>query len=378
MTGKDEAPEGGRLTIDLAALVANYRLLVEQAPAPVAAVVKADAYGLGVDAVAPALAVAGCRTFFVAHLSEAAKLVSLLPLEARIFVLNGLAPGRETACAGLGAVPVLNSLEQARRWSTLADTLGRRLPAAIQVDSGMSRLGLSPDEVEMLAASPHLLAPLDVRLVMSHLACADDPASPANAPQHVRFAALAARLPAAPWSLANSGGLFLAGGYAHDLARAGIALYGGAPQGGSANPMRAVVSLDARVIQIRSIGAGEGVGYGLSFIAETPRRLATIAVGYADGWPRALGNRGAAYVGRRRVPIVGRVSMDSIILDVTDVPEQTLAEGDSVELLGPHQSIDDVAADAGTIAYEILTNLGRRYERRYRPAADASAARTGP
>ena len=314
----------------------------------------------------------------MAHLSEAATLLPRRPREARIFALNGLAPGRETACARLGAVPVLNSLDQARRWGTLADSLGRRLPAAIQLDSGMSRLGLSPAEVEMLALSPDMLAPLDVRLIMSHLACADDPAAAANAWQRTRFESLAARLPAAPWSLANSGGLFLGDGYGRDLARAGIALYGGAPQSGSPNPMRAVVSLDARVLQIRSIGAGEGVGYGLSFIAPTPRRLAAIAVGYGDGWPRALGNRGAAYVAGRRVPIVGRVSMDSIVLDVTEIPEQALAEGDSVELLGPHQSIDDVAADAGTIAYEILTNLGRRYERRYRPAAaDAPAARTG-
>ena len=368
----DELAAGGRLTIDLAALCANHALLAARAaPARAAAVVKADAYGLGADKVAPALAGAGCRDFFVAHLAEARALAPLLPADARLYILNGLQPGTERSCAALRALPVLNSIEQARNWMECAKTLGRPLPAVIQIDSGMSRLGLPPADAETLAHDEIFAAHVPIALVMSHLACSDEPDHPANQAQRVRFERLALLFPGAPLSLANSGGVLLPAEFHKDLVRPGVSLYGAAPNNQSdPNPMRPVVALDARVIQVRTIPEGTGVGYGLSFTAEAPTRIATIAVGYADGWPRSLGNRGAAYFNGTRLPIAGRVSMDSITLDVSALPEGALGLGDWVELLGPHQSVDQVAADAGTIAYEILTNLGPRYSRTYRGGPD--------
>lgn len=353
------------LTIDLNALVANYRTIAATAaPARAAGVVKADGYGLGAAIVADALYRAGCRDFFVALTGEASALRPTLPADARLFVLNGIAPGEEAALIAADAVPVLNCPADIARWAAAARIDGRRLSAAIQIDSGMSRLGLTPADVAAVAADPAMLADIDVTLVMSHLACGDEPESDANEAQRTRFEELAAILPPAKRSLANSGGTFLGGGYHGDLVRPGIALYGGAPQGGRANPMQPVVALEARIVQWRDVPAGTGVGYGLTSVADHDRRIATLSYGYADGWPRMLSNRGAAYVAGVRAPIAGRVSMDSICIDVTDVPVDLLLATPHAELIGPHQSIDQVAADAGTIAYEILTSLRHRHARR--------------
>ncbi|WP_294322426.1 alanine racemase [uncultured Sphingomonas sp.] len=353
------------LTIDLNALVANYRTIAATvAPARAAGVVKADGYGLGAAVVADALYRVGCREFFVALTGEANALRPALPADARLFVLNGIAPGEEAALVAADAVPVLNCPADIARWSAAARISGRRLPAAVQIDSGMSRLGLSADEVAGIAADPGQLADIDVVLVMSHLACGDMADSGANAAQRARFEQLAAMLPPAPRSLANSGGAFLGGGYHGDLVRPGIALYGGAPQEDQPNPMQPVVTLDARIVQWRDVPAGTGVGYGLTSVAAHDRRIATLSYGYADGWPRMLSNRGAAYVAGVRAPIAGRVSMDSICIDVTDVPLDLLIGAGHAELIGPHQTIDQVAADAGTIAYEILTSLRHRHARR--------------
>lgn len=358
---------GAVLRIDLNALVENYRIIARRAaPAEVAGVLKADAYGTGASAVASALLEAGCRHFFVAQLNEALALKPDLPDPVQLFVLNGLQPGAERQCRDAGATPVLNSLDQIRRWSGLAQATGRPLPAALQVDSGMSRLGLSSDEAKAILADRSLLNGIDLVLIMSHLACADDPSSAFNDRQVVAFNDFARHFPDVPRSLDNSGGSFLDHPH-YEVVRAGIALYGGAPQNGL-NPMRPVVSLEARIAQLRTVTSGTGVGYGLSHRAERISHIATIPVGYADGWPRHLSNRGAAFIGNIRVPIVGRVSMDSITLDVTGVPDMLLYPGAPVELLGPHQSIDDVAADAGTISYEILTQLGHRYAREYHAA----------
>nr|WP_062012580.1 alanine racemase [Aureimonas sp. AU4] len=359
------APAGGVLHVSLGALRANYRHLRTLAGgAEVAGVVKADAYGLGAREVVPALAEEGCRSFFVAQLCEAAPLLPLLPAGAELFVLNGLSPGAEGACAATGAIPVLNSLNQVRRWGAEAARRGEALSAALQVDSGMSRLGLSPAEVEALAAEPALLSGLRIVLVMSHLACADEPNHPASEQQRLAFRRLAARLPAARLSLANSAGMFLGEDFRFDLARPGIGLYGGQPVAdGRPNPMRPVVRLQARVVQTREVPAGSGIGYGFSRVADRPMRLATIGIGYADGWPRALSNRAAAFFGAARLPIAGRVSMDSTILDISAL-EAALRPGDLVDLVGPHQTLDEVAGLAGTISYEILTSLGHRFERR--------------
>ncbi len=362
----DNQGAGGILTIDLAALAENYRLLCETAsPSQVAAVVKADAYGLDAGRVAPVFYAAGCRNFFVAHLGEALKLKPQLADDGKIYVLNGLQPETEALCAQAGIVPVLNSLEQIANWASCARRLSQALPAVLQFDTCMSRLGLSPSEQEKLVSDPALLDGIDLKLVMSHLACGDEPLNAANRKQLACMRQVIARFPGVPVSFANSGGIFLGPDFRFDLARPGIALYGGAPSDGVPNPMKPVVRLDARVIQVRSVPAGTLVGYGGAFEAKRETRVATIAVGYADGWPRHLSNRGAAYFGTTRLPIIGRVSMDSITLDATDLPEGTLSLGSLVELIGPSQTLEDVATICDTIAYELLTSLGHRYRRNY-------------
>jgi alanine racemase len=376
LKGQSMKITGAILNIDLEALASNYRLIRDQvAPTPVAAVIKANAYGIGALPAAHTLIAQGCRDFFVAHLSEAVDLEAILHPGIALYVLNGLPPGGENRCASVGAIPVLNSLDQVARWAATAKALARPLPAALQVDSGMSRLGLPPEEVAALLADPTLLNGIEVKLLMSHLACSDDPGDDFNQQQTANFEALARHFPTVPRSLDNSGGSFLQRPH-FDLVRAGIALYGGAPTAG-VNMMHAVVTLTSHITQTRLVPAGTGVGYGLTHRTKRAARIATIPVGYADGWPRHLSNRGAAYIGGQRVPIIGRVSMDSITLDVTDIPEALLHPGAPVELIGPHQSIDDVATDAGTISYEILTQLGPRYHRIYhseRPALRSMSA----
>ena len=356
----------GQLTIDLGALRDNYLSLAALAPASqTAAVVKADAYGLGADIVSQTLFEAGCRNFFVAHIDEALALRIRLSAEAQIFVLNGLQPGNETSCAAMAITPVLNSLEQIAQWSGHARKLGKTLTAAVQIDTGMCRLGLSPGELEILSAEPQLLDGIEIAFVMSHLACADEPDHASNAAQLAVMRKAATAFPETPVCFSNSGGIFLGNDYHNALLRPGIALYGGAPSAAGPNPMKPVVRLDLAVIQTRTVPAGSLVGYGGSFTANGPTRLATIAAGYADGLPRSLSNRGAAWYNGVRLPIVGRVSMDSIILDISALPEATLTQGSLVQMIGPDQTLEDIAEDAGTIAYEILTGLGRRYRRSY-------------
>ncbi len=357
----------GVLTVNLGALTRNYEALNSQlAPARAAAVVKADAYGLGVERVATALFNAGCRKFFVALLPEALSLRDLIDDKAQIFVLNGLLPGTEAICARSGVIPVLNSLDQIKAWSALAQTNDATLPAALQVDTGMARLGLSAHDLQRLKDDPSLLKDIRLLYLMSHLASADEPNNPQNSDQLSELRALAASFPDVGWSLSNSGGIFLGSEFHGSLARPGLALYGCSPNPDADNQISPVVRLDVRVIQTREIPQGTKVGYNGSYIAPKDLRLATIAAGYADGLPQSLSNRGAAFFGDTRLPIVGRVSMDTTILDISSLPQGTLTCGSLVELIGPHQSVEMLAADAGTIPYEILTRIGRRYRRHYR------------
>jgi alanine racemase len=275
-------------------------------------------------------------------------------------------PGNESACARENIVPVVNSLEQWHAWSGTAKAFGRTLPAVLQFDTGMSRLGVPPEERAALAGLVTAGGGIDVLFLMSHLASADDPASGQNGDQRAEMDRVAAEFPAYDVCFANSGGIFLGKDYHGVLARPGIALYGGAPTGGRANPMEPVVRLDVAVVQTRSVPPGTRVGYSATHVTAGPTRLATIAAGYADGLPRSLSGRGAAYCDGVRLPIVGRVSMDSITIDISALPEGRVSLGSRVEILGPHQSLEDVARDAGTIAYEILTGLGHRYQRQYR------------
>lgn len=355
----------GRLSIDLAAIRANYRAISDRvAPAVASAVVKADAYGLGARRVAAALALEGCGDFFVAHLEEAEALIDVVPAEARLYVLNGLAPGAEAACAALGVIPVLNSIEQVGAWASLATELRRPLPAVIQIDTGMARMGLSAADVEALAADAELLARLDLRLVMSHLASGDEPDSDINAEQLTLFLDLCTKLPPAPRSLANSGGAFLGSAFDLELVRPGVALYGGSPHIGGEG-LSPVVRLEAAVVQIRHVPANTGIGYSHTYTSSRPMRLATIGIGYADGWPRELSGKGAAWFEGVRLPMVGRVSMDSIIVDLAALPSGALQPGARVELIGSGQSLDEVATAAGTVAHAILTGLGQRLHRTY-------------
>ena len=330
--------------------------------------VKANAYGLGVRRVAPALWQAGCRNFFTANMDGAVMLRAMLP-DAHSHVLNGLLGEGEDDMAANGVIPVLNDLGQIERWSAHARRIERRLPAAIHIDTGMSRLGLPPYEVEQLAARPELLEGLNVFHVMSHLACADEASHPMNREQLDRFNRLRATLPAMPASFANSSGIFLGPDYHLDMVRPGYAVYGGNPTPGRTNPMLPVVTLRAAIIQVRDVAPGETVGYGARFTAERPTRVATIPVGYADGYLRSLSGRGSARIGDIEVPVIGRVSMDLVTLDISKVPEDRANVGTWVELIWGSHMLDDLAERAGTIGYELLTALGGRYPRIYRDEA---------
>lgn len=343
----------GVLSINLSALRRNYRAMAALAPgATIAGVVKANGYGLGAEAVALALSREGCRQFFVAHLDEAIALKTCLPPDATIFVLNGLQPGSEGAAAAGGIVPVINSVGQLARWAQVATASGRILPAALQIDTGMARLGLAPDDLDGLELPPQV----DIGLVLSHLASADEPGNGQSEAQLAVFERVTARFAGIPVSLANSAGALRHARFHKTVIRAGIALYGMAPS-------ERVVGLDIAVIQTRAVPAGTAIGYGGSFVAPQAMRLATLAAGYADGLPRALSNCGAVFFEGERLPIVGRVSMDSVMVDIGRLGPGALVEGSLVQLIGPDQSLEAVALAANTIPYEILTRLGSRYHR---------------
>lgn len=360
---------GAHLTIDLGALQENYRLLRDlAAPAECAASVKANAYGLGIERVGPALYKAGCRRFFVALPSEGITLRRLLP-KAKINILHGLLPETESAYLEYGLDPVLNSLEDIRTWSVFAKECGQKLHALLHLDTGMTRLGMLEPDIRKLAADPSMLAGLEIDYVMSHLACADTPGHPLNRQQLEKLRRFRALLPApldtAPVSFANSAGIFLGPDYHFDMVRPGIALFGGNPRAAGPNPMKEAVRLRARILQVQDVDSQFHVGYGATFRTEKSTRIASVSVGYADGYFRALGNKAECAIRDIKVPVIGRVSMDIITIDVSKVPREDCKAGDFVDLIGGAVPLDDVAAHAGTIPYEILTALGSRYYREY-------------
>lgn len=356
----DTSRGGPVLTVDLGALTANYRALCARvAPSVCAPVVKADAYGLGLAPVARALAAAGARTFFVAQLAEGLTLRRLLP-DAEVLVLDGVAAGRVAEFAAARLVPVLNSLVQVRRWAGEAPGA----PAALHLDTGMARLGLSAGEAAALAADPFLVSRLALRLVMTHLACADEPEHALNRAQLERFADRRAGLPDAPTSIGNSAGILLGPAWHGDLVRPGLALYGASPVPGLDAELRPVVALHARVLQVRALEDRDTVGYGATWHSAGPGRAAVLGLGYADGYPRSLGNRGFGVLRGRRLPVIGRVSMDSTVVDAR-AADAGLAEGSWVRMLGGDVDLDVVAALAGRSVYELLTGLGSRVERVY-------------
>lgn len=339
-----------RLTIDLDAIVLNWRRLAQLSRGETGATIKADAYGLGVDRVARKLANAGCRTFFVAATEEGAALRQAIGPGPRVFVFSGHMAGDTQLLRNLSLTPLLNSADQLVRH---VESLPQH-PFGIQLDTGMNRLGMEPAE---WAAVRDLVLDLKPALIMSHLACADEPLHTMNGEQLDRFAAMTHGLQV-PRSLAATGGILLGPDYHFDLTRPGIGLYGGAPY----DQARAVVTLSLPIIQVRDVEPGEPVGYGCTWIADRPSRIATVAAGYADGLLRSLSGHTRLYAGSTPCPVVGRVSMDMITCDITDLTDDT---PEALDILCPAQGIDALAADAGTIGYEILTSLGARYRRRY-------------
>jgi alanine racemase len=371
MAGRSTEGSAAVLTIDLDAIVDNWRSLSRRAaPAGCAAVVKADAYGLGAAPVVRALLQAGCREFFVALVDEGIRLREALgvawPRNARLHILHGALPGEEADCLAHELVPVLNSVDQLARWQALAWQRDRTLPAALQVDTGMARLGMPPTVLGRLAGEAHGLAGIAPTLVMSHLVSAEDPDDPVSRLQLELFQPWRQRFPAALGCLANSSGIFLGPEFHFDLVRPGAALYGVKPVSGQANPMRPVVRVQARLIQWREVGAGEAVGYNHTWRAHRPTRLATVSVGYADGYLRSASNRGQLRFNGVAVPLVGRVSMDTVTVDVTDIDASQLLPGALFDVVDEVQDVNALAAEAGTNAYEILTSLGTRFRRQYR------------
>jgi alanine racemase len=366
---------GAILTIDLGAIAANWRGLRDAGraggrPIDCAAVLKADAYGTGATVVGPRLAAEGCRQFFVAHLEEGIALRGVVP-EHPIYVLNGLLPGTEPDFVEFGLTPVLNHLGQLNAWRAAAQRYNRPLDAVIHIDTGMHRLGLSPEEAQLLAAERGRLRGLRLALLMSHLVVSEEPNNPINGEQLSRFRTFVRTMPGAPASLANSSGIFLGPDYHFDLLRPGAALYGINPTPGRPNPMLTTVTLRARVLQVRRIDALQTVGYGAAWRSARPSRVATIALGYADGYFRTLINRTHVHLAGHKVAVIGRISMDLVTIDVTDVPEADSQPGALVEVLGPHLTADDLAEHARTNAYEVMTALGRRYARLYHDGATA-------
>lgn len=360
--------EAAHLVVRLGAIAANYKTVQRLAgPAVAAAVVKADAYGTGLDRVAPVLVQAGCDTFFVARLEEGVALRPLAP-EARIFVLDGAQPDAVPALISHQLTPVLNSIAEIAGWAAAARATKTRLDAGIHIDTGMNRLGLPASELATLSGEhAKRLEGLRVVMLMSHLACSEDADAKMNRLQLDRFKTALSMLPPAPASLAATGGIMLGKDYLFDLVRPGLGLYGGNPQPAKPNPFAVAVRVTAQILQLRRVDKGETVGYGATFRTKRPSLLATAALGYADGLMRAISNHGAGAIGGVRVPVVGRVSMDLVTLDVTDVPG-SLSTGMDVEFIGDTVTLEDAAAAANTISYELLTSLSHRATRRYEDA----------
>ncbi|PSH63513.1 alanine racemase [Phyllobacterium sophorae] len=372
-TGADPRLAGGRLTIDLDALVANWKFLADKSkPAQTGAVVKADAYGLGIVHVVPALWQAGCSTFFVALAEEGLRVKAVTP-DARVFVLNGFFADAFPVYEQSDLIPVLGSTDQLGLWNQLNDGRSDKLPFALIVDTGMNRLGLNVDEALAFAADERADKPI---LLITHLATADDRAHVLNQKQFESFQELNAAFAGIESSIANSPGIFHPAGSEFDLNRPGIAIYGGEPLSDTPNPMRPVVTLEARIVQIQTGLKGETVGYGATTTLHRDSRIAICSVGYADGYLRsasgsgvplrnAVPGGGEGFVAGKKVPVIGRVTMDLTSFDITDLARDAVKPGDYIELFGPNIALDDAARSAGTIGYELLTGLGNRYHRRY-------------
>jgi len=362
-------PACATLTIDLDAIAVNFHILRDRlGPAACSAVVKADGYGLGAAPIAARLVSEGCDEFFVAQFDEALTLRAALSdagLDASIYVLNGLVPGAEGEYIAHRIFPVLNQSTEIDAWAQTGRACDAAVPAILHIDTGMARLGLTQEDTAALAQTPDRLDGIDLRYVMSHLACASEPDNPMNRLQRDLFIKIMAGFAGVPGSLANSSGIFLGTDFHFAMTRPGAALYGVQPRDGGSKIMKQVINLQGKILQCRFVDTGQTVGYGATHIAARRSRIATVGLGYADGFLRSLGSRASGYIDGTRVPMAGRVSMDLITFDVTDIPEKLCRPGDTIELIGSHHGVDELASEAGTIGYEILTSLGARYHRQY-------------
>ena len=358
---------GAVLTIDLDALKTNWRTCAAQTADRVetAAVVKAAAYGMGADRATLALQDAGCKTFFVATIDEGIQLRAALGADPAIHIFNGLMDGAERDFTHHNLVPVLNSLAEVDAWRAFCTGVGEPLACDLHIDTGMSRLGLPSDEMQKVIDNPDHLTHLKLDAILSHLTASEVTDHPTNAEQLAAFHNVLRHMPPAKASFANSSAIFLGPEYHFDMTRPGVALYGVNPTPDKPNPMVQVVRLQAKILQVRTIDTPQTVGYGATHTAQGLERIATVAMGYADGYSRSLSNVGVAYIGEHKAPVVGRVSMDLITLDVSTVPEDLCRVGMLVDMIGPNNPVDDVAKRAGTIGYEILTSLGSRFHRVY-------------
>ncbi|HEY9079657.1 alanine racemase [Magnetovibrio sp.] len=358
---------GAFLTIDLDALKTNWLTCDRQSADDVetAAVVKAAAYGLGAERAALALQSAGCKTFFVATIDEGIHLREVLGSGPAIHIFNGLMDGAERDFTHHQLTPVLNSLAEIDAWRAYCTGAGEAQPCDIHVDTGMSRLGLPDDELQKVIDDPDHLTHLKLDMILSHLSVSEITDHPKNAEQLAKFRQILVHMPPTRAAFANSSAIFLSPEYHFDVTRPGVALYGVNPTPGQPNPMAQVLRLQAKILQVRTIDTPQTVGYGATHTAQGCERIATVSLGYADGYRRNLSNSGVAYIGEYPAPVAGRVSMDLLTLDVSNVPEALCRPGTLVDLIGPHNPVDDVAERAGTIGYELLTGLGTRFHRVY-------------
>lgn len=369
---------GAELQINITAVAENWlaarNLLANQNNEGIcAAVLKADSYGLGADKISPALYQAGCRDFFVAYLFEGVKLRQILGKEPRIFAIHGNFAGEEKYFDEYDIVPVLNTLSQIRTWREYNAKAGKNLPCALHFDTGMTRLGFTAEDREILFSDTDILKSLNVTLVMSHLSDGGDCGKKGgkSSRQLALFKKIKTNickiLDYKPlFSLSASAGMLIGGEYMFDLIRPGACLYGFFPDEPSDKiSLKNVVSLNARVLQVQNTTVGQTVGYGSSYTFTKNGKVLTAALGYADGYFRSLGNKGCAWLSGCKLPVIGRVSMDLTTFDASDVPDEVLAAADMIEIIGEHITLNEVAERAGTIPYEIITDLGGRYRRSY-------------
>jgi len=351
------------LSINLDAISTNYKILSKLIhPIESGAVIKANGYGLGAAEVAKTLAKVGCRSFFVAHLEEGIKLRKAL-WDHEICILNGLYSDSEQLYKDYQLLPVLGSLSEIKAWK--GSDKRQPHPCCVHVDTGMLRLGLPSDEIEEIVKDKSTIDGLNIKYIMSHLATADEPSNRKNEEQLSKFLEIREIFPMGRASLSASSGIFLGKRYHFDLARPGIAIYGANPTPGRDNPMKPVITLRAQIIQIRNAKQSETVGYGGSYQITKNSQIATVALGYADGFLRSLSNKTFGYINNKKVPLVGKVSMDLATFDVTHIAKNTNLLDTWIEIIGPNHTIDEVAFEAGTISHEILTALGDRYHRIY-------------